>query len=74
MKDIISKLYRNLLAGLGATVLLVNTPASAQETNSSATGETNTVELIRQLQQRVNELEQKLNQLQSNKPPVGKGP
>ena len=68
MKDITSKLYRNLLAGLGAATLLVNSPASAQETNSS--GDTNTAELIRQLQQRVNELEQKLNQLQSNKPPV----
>src|SRR5215468_1304071 len=70
MKDITSKLYRNLLSGLAAAAFLVQTPAHAQETNSVSVTDTNALELIKQLQQRVNELEQKLNQLQSNKPPV----
>ena len=70
MNDITSKLYRNLLSGVAAAALLANTPVHAQETNLVSVTDTNALELIRQLQQRVNELEQKLNQLQSNKPPV----
>ena len=70
MKELMSKLYRTLLLAMGTFVLLTLSPAHAQETNSSSVTDTNTAELIRQLQQRVNELEQKLNQLQSNKPPV----
>lgn len=53
-------LPRRLLGAMFAGALLLNTPARAQETN--------TLELIKQLQRRIEELERKVQSLQEAKP------
>ncbi len=70
MSELSSKLYRGLLLGIVAVGIPTCEQVRAQGTNSPQGLDTNTVELIRQLQQRISDLEQKVNQLQSNKPPA----